>query len=356
MRTLVVAFTIIAGALVARPAQVQAHGTYNMLIGSTASGSGALKIDYDFSSVSRVGFDSTVGGFSVDTGTEPAMELLPADDVPNSSYVLNNGTDVSVVITAIDAGKASVVINSTVLSHIGDSAALGTESPTFDHVHPQLQLQLTLPEGQFGEASISFKLKNLAAIYADSQIYTLKISNGPLAPIDYDTTAYGAKSVTCQKTVGAQVSAFVTKKLTLLRACLDALQVYKAKSELTTPPPTLATALVAAEKICANAAGTSPDTKTMLGKLAAAQTAAFTAIRKKCAAPNPPAVPASASGDFSDDDISQQLGFAGCRVEELVAGAYGGARAELALITARASQGGKTLDTYFPCLYTTASE
>ena len=370
MRKLVIAFTIIAGALVARPAQVRAHGAYNMLMGSTASGGGALKLDYDFSSVARVGFDSTVGGISVYTGIEPAFELLKVDDIATPSYVLATGTDVNVVVTAIDDGNLSIHImnvdNSTTytLAHVGDTALLGVVGPgnTLDpsapdpHVHPTLLLQLALPEGQFGEASVSFKLTTTSMAYTESPIYTLKVSNGPLAPIDYDTTAYGAKSVTCQKTVGSQVSGFSAKKFNLLRPCLDKLQVYKAMSELTTPPPGLAAALTAAEKACANASATTPDATTLLGKLAKAQAAAFTAIQKKCGTPNPPTVPNSASGDFSDDDINQQLGFAGCRVEELVAGAYGGARAELALITARASQGGKTLDSYFPCLHTTASE
>jgi len=370
MKKLVVGFSIMAVALVVQPAQVRAHGIYNMLIGSTASDSGTLKLDYDFSSVARVGFDHTVGGVSVYSGIEPAFELLKADDAVTPSYVLASGTDVNVVVTGIDDGNLSIQIinldNSTTytLAHVGDTALLGVVGPgnTLDpsapdpHVHPTLLLQLTLPEGQFGEASVSFKLTTASSTYTASPIYTLKVSNGPLAPIDYDTTAYGAKSVTCQKTVGAQVSKFAAKKFALLRPCLDKLQVYKALSELTTPPAGLATALAAAEKACANASGATPDTTTMLGKLAAAQAVAFTAIQKKCGAPNPPTVPNSASGDFSDDDIHQQLGFAGCRVEEVVAGAYGGARAEMALIAARASQGGKTLDTYFPCLLTTASE
>jgi len=353
------------------PATAHAHGIYNMLIGSTLSGGGTLKLDYDFSSVARVGYDSTVGPYSVYTGLEPAFELLKTDDAVTPSYVLVNGTDVNVVVTGIDDGKLSVQImnldNSTTynLQHVGDTALLGVVGPgnTLDpsapdpHVHPTLALQLLLPEGQFGEASISFKLTT-SSTYGASPVYTLKVSNGPLAPIDYDTTTYGAHSVTCQKTVGAQINSFTNKRLALLRPCLDALQVYKARSELTTPPPNLAPApaLTSAEKICANASGTGPDTKTILGKVGAAQAAAFKAIQKKCGTPNPPAIPSSASGDFSDDDINQMLGLAGCRAEELLAGAYGGARAELALITARASQGGKTLDTYFPCLYTTASE
>jgi len=354
MRRYIVALVVAGAALLAGAIQVRAHGIYNMLMGSTASGGGALKLDYDFSSVSRVAFAASVGGFSLYTGIEPAFELLAADDPQSSSFVLSNGTDVSIQITAIDIGKTSVKIGDTVLSQVGDSVLLGTVP--FDHVHPELQLQLTLPEGQLGEGSLSFKLTTTSGAYTTSQVYTLKISNGPLAPIDYDTTAYGAKSVACQKQVGAQVSAFIAKKFSYLRPCLDKLQVYKAESELTTPPSNLAGAQAAAEKACADAQGAGPDAQTMLGKITAAQAAAFRAIQKKCGTPNPPTVPNTASGDFSDDDINQQLGFAGCRVEELAAGAYGGARLEFAGFTARASQGGQTLDTYFPCLYTTASE
>ena len=316
-----------------------------MQIASTASGGGALKVvSYDFSSITRVAFAGSLGPYSIYTGTEPALELLAADDVASSSYVLNSGTDVSVEITAIDAGVESVKIDATVLSNVGDSAPLGTESPTFDHIHPEWTLQLQLPEGAFGESSVSFKLKSLTGPYTESPVYTIKISNGPLAHMDYDPDAYDSAAVACQKKVGSQVSTFIGKKLNYLRACLDKLQVYTARNELTSPPNNLDAALVAAEKVCANPNSNKPDKATMLGKIAAARDKAFAAIQAKC------------SDILSDDDIDQQLGLAGCRVEELAAGAYGGASEGLELFSARASQGGSPLNTYFPCLVPTASE
>jgi hypothetical protein len=336
------------------PAGVWAHGGSSMLISSTADGGGALQAEYDFSAVSRLSFSASLPGpVSVYTGVEPAFDLLAADEPLEPSYVLDDATQVSVEITAIDAGKTAMKIGATVLSAVGDSVVLGTTP--FPHTHPELQLLLTLPEGEFGEGSVSFKLTTPSAAYGESEIYTLKLSNGPLAPLDYDAAVYAAKSVLCQQTVGAQVRTLINKELGYLKACLDKVAVYTAKAALTTPPPSLGAAQAAAEKACANASGTTPDSSTMLGKIAKAKAAASTAIKKRCGTPNPPAVPNSASGDLSDDDISQHLGLAGCRVEELAAAAYGGAKPALAAYTARASQGGNPLDQYFPCLIETAA-
>jgi len=347
-------FVALGTLLAMSPLRAMAHGSFDILISSTASGGGALKAEYDFAGVSRVDYTTTLGGNAIYTGIEPAFDLLAADEPLESSYVLTAGTEVSLQITGIDAGKTSVKIDTTVLSAVGNSVSFGTVP--FAHTHPQLQLQLALPEGEFGEGSISFKLTSTTPAYSESEIYTLKISNGPLAHFDYDPGTYASKSVACQQLVGAQVSSFTKKRFTYLRACLDKVQVYAAKAALTTPPATLTAAQKAAEKACADASGTGPDAKTMLGKIAAAQAAAFTAIKKKCGTPNPPTVPATASGDLADDDITQLLGLAACRTDELAAGTYGGAREHFATYTARASQGGNALDTYFPCLFATASE
>jgi len=328
------------------PLRAHAHGSFNMLISSTASGGGALQVEYDFSTVARLGFSTSLGGFSIYTGLEPAFELLAEDEPAEPSFVVSNGTDISVEITAIDFGKTSMKVGSTVLAAVGDSALFGTVP--FDHVHPELQLQLMLPEGEFGEGTISFKITTTSGAYTESEPYVLKLSNGPLPPLDYDPTAFAKDSVKCQQTVGKVVKKLIGKEFGILSKCLDKVQVFKAKSELTTPPSDLAKAQATAEQACADASGTGPDSKTVLGQLAAARAAAATAIADACSG--------TGSGDLSDDDISQQIGFASCHVEQLAAGAYGGAKTELAEFTARASQGGATLDTYFPCLYATASE
>ena len=339
------------------PTGVWAHGGSSMVISSTGDGTGALKIEYDFSAVSRLGFTAPGPTSSFYTGIEPAFDLLADDEPLEPSYVLDAGTQVTVTITGIDEGKAAIKIGSTVLAAVDDSVVLGTTP--FDHTHPELQLTLALAEGEFGEGSISFKLKDTSAVpkYSDSEIYTLKLSNGPLFPIDYDTATYDSHSVTCQQTVAAQVRTFVSKKLGYLKACLDKVAVYEAKHVLTTAPATLTAAQKAAEKACVDAATpTGPDSKTMLGKIAAAKAAAFTAIQKKCGTPNPPSVPNTASGDLSDDDINQLIGLAGCRAEGLTAAIYGGAKQSLSTYTPRPSQSADTLDLSFPCLVRTAAD
>ncbi|HUI27557.1 MAG TPA: hypothetical protein VL403_15855 [Candidatus Kryptonia bacterium] len=361
MKRLALFLTIIA-AVAAAPTRARAHGDFNMLMGSTSNGGGSLKLDYDFSSVSRLAFAGSLGGYSVYTGQEPSFTLLQTNDVVTPSYVIADGTDLNVVITGIDDGKVSIqIVNLDTLTtynlnHVGDTALLGVVGPgnTLDpaaadpHIHPTFQVQLQLPEGQFGEGSVSFKLTTSGG-YSESPIYTLKVSNGPLAHIDYDTAAYGAKSVVCQLTVGAQTRALVNAKFALLQGCLAYANIDTAMAAVTPALPKAAAAHAKAALACTDATGVGPDSKTILGKIAAVRTAAFNAIKARCGS-------ATGSGDFTDDDINQQLGLAECRTEELVAAAYGGAKEILAGYTARASQGGGTFDTHFPCLYATASE
>ena len=55
MRILVAAF------LVASPTMVLAHGSADMLLESTASGGGQLRVEFDFGTVARVGFSHVWG-------------------------------------------------------------------------------------------------------------------------------------------------------------------------------------------------------------------------------------------------------------------------------------------------------
>jgi len=331
--------------LLASPSVVRAHGDSTLFLASTASGGGALTADYEFESVSKLSFSASLGPISLYTGIFPGFEPITVDSPP--LYALASGTQVSVVITGVDAGKTAVKFGSTVLDSVGDSVVIGTMP--FGHTHPELQLQLQLPEGEFGEGRISFKLTASGpTTYAESEIYTLKISNGPLPLPDYDTAAYDSASVKCLSAASKAVRKFVGAEHKLLSKCLDKVQVLAAKQELTTPPPSLAAAEAAAEKACADASGNGPDSGTMLGKVAAARAKAFTSIQDACGA--------GGSNTLSDDDINQQLGLASCRTEELVSSTYGLAHAELEEINVRPSQGGDDVTAHFPCLFLTASD
>jgi len=329
----------------ASPAAVLAHGDAVVELGSSASGSGALAADYDFSAVSKLSFSLSGGGISLYTGIFPAFEPLTADAAP--FYALATGTQASIQITDNDGGKTAVKFDTTVLSHIGDSAVIGTIP--FDHTHPEYQLQLQLPEGEFGEGRISFKLTASGpTTYADSPVYTIKISNGPLPLIDFDTDAYDKGAVKCLSKAAKSIAKFVAVEQTVLGKCLDKVQAADAKAALTTPPSSLAAAQAAAEKACADASGSGPDASTMLGRLDAARAKALADIQGACGV--------SGSGSYADDDITQMLGLASCRAQELVAGTYGVAHEQLEEITVRPSQGGDSVAAHLPCLYLTASD
>jgi hypothetical protein len=333
--------------LMASPVTVLAHGSADLLVESTASGGGQLKVEYDFDTVGRLSFSASLGPVSLYTGIIPAFDMLAADEPEEGAFVLATGTQLTLTITAIDAGKTAMKIGTTSLAAAGDSVSLGTVP--FPHTHPEYQLQLTLPEGEYGEGTISFMLTSSGPVtYAPSDVYTLKVSNGPLPLPDYDTTAYDSKNVKCLSKASKEGAKFASKTHDLLSACLDKVQVYEAKAALTTPPSNLAAVQAAAEKACADAAGTGSDSGTLLGKIAAAQASALKNIQKACGS--------AGSGLATDDDVNQHLGLVSCRAQEMVAAAYGLGRVQLAAFTARASQGGQTLDTYFPCLFLTGSD
>ena len=341
------AITALAAAclLVAAPTIVRAHGDAEILVASDVSGGGALSVDYEFESVSKVDFSSTVGPLSIYTGIFPPFTSLDADNPP--FYALVDSTQVTLQITAIDDGKTAMKIDTTLLSAVGDSAVIGTTP--FDDIHPTYQLQLTLPEGEFGEGRISFKLTATGpTTYAESPVYTIKISNGPLAPPDYDPASEDKPAVKCYSKTSKAISKFVATEQKILSKCLNKVQTYKARAALTTPPSNLASAQAAAEEACADASGTGPDEKTMLGQIDAAKAKALSTMQDACGT--------AGSGTLSDDDIKQQIGLASCRAEELTASTYGLAHPDLEQFTVRASQGGDTVTDHLPCLFLTASD
>jgi hypothetical protein len=342
--------SLLALACLLHVSPARAHGTAGvMALASTASHGGALALEYEFDAVSRLSFSTSILGTSIYTGIIPAFEPIAADDVPNSLYVVDGGTVVTVAITAIDQDKVKMKIDTTTMSAVGDTAVLGTMP--FGHTHPQFSLELALPEGEFGEGRVSFKLISTGpTIYAESEIYTVKLSNGPLPVPDYDTAAYDSASVKCLATSSREARKFTGKVQTFLSKCLDTVQVYSAKAALASPPSNLAALLSAAEKACADAAGAGPDSSTLLGRIQAAKARAVAKIEADCGA--------TGSTDFVADDVTQFLGLTQCRAEELLAASYGVAKDQLEELnfTLRASQGGGPLIDSFPCIVVTATD
>jgi hypothetical protein len=300
-----------------------------MALASTADGGGALTIEFDFDTVIPVSFLTEVSGTSVYTATEPGLDALEADEPLENLYVLDDTTQVSVEITALDPGKTAMNLNGTLLDTVGESVVLGTQGaapPNDLHHHPELQLLLMMAPGEYGEGTISFKLTTTSGSYTESESYTLKLSNGHLAPIEYDAGSFDKDSVGCQKAVGKAIKGFLAGKYQAMAKCLDVFQTVEA---LEAAGLDAASAEAKAETACG---------QKLLDAVAKVRDKATASIAGKCGT--------LGSNDMSAESIAAHVSFVGCRVEETISASYPGAQGLLAEITV----GGNPVDESFPCL------
>lgn len=324
--------TIAAGALFLcggglAPAHAQ-HGG-DMVLASTADGGGALAIEFDFDAIVPVTFLTELGGTSVYTATDPGFDGLETDEPDESLYVIEDGIEIRVEITALDPGRTAINLNGTLLDTVGESVVLGTTGaapPNDPHQHPELQLLLMLAPGEFGDGTIAFKLTTTSGLYTESESYTLKLSNGHLAPIEYDAGSYDKDSVGCQKTIGKEIKGFLAGKYQAMAKCLDAFQVVEAQEAAGLDATS---AEEKAEKACG---------QKLLDAVAKVRDKATTKIAAKCG-------PAGSS-DMSAESIAAHVSFVGCRVEETISASYPGAQGLLHEVEV----GGDHVDESFPCL------
>lgn len=217
------------------PARAQHAG--DMLIGSTASGSGALGLAFDFDARVRV-FESASGGGNVlYSSTDPGWDLLAS---PASGLVpLAANTTVSVQITAIEPG-VSLKIGATTLSAAGQTRLLGT-APSI-HVHPTWQL--VLPQGVQGERRVSFTMTSGTPGYAASPAYTAILSNTTSTTTTTSATVPGATTTTSSTrpsvpttstTVAGATS--TTSSTTAVTAPLASTTSTTRPGDATLPPP-----------------------------------------------------------------------------------------------------------------------
>jgi hypothetical protein len=176
--------------------------------------------------------------------------------------------------------------------------------------------------------------------------------------MDYSPSAPGKKdaaSVTCQKTVTAQVRSYARKRHLLLRNCLNALEARQAAVTAGATASQVQARWDTAAKKCVEPNAAAADSQTMLGQMGAARIKAIAAIEKKCGTPGDTAldgevIGSTASGDLTESQIVTHTDTAACRVEDIVSRGYHGAGDLLHTMAARMSQGGATLDVYFTCL------
>ena len=131
-----------------------------MRVGSAEPNGGALAVDtvppallVESACVGGTGHECT-GGTVVYNETSPGFNAVTADDPSLPVYVLPDGVEVSLELTAVDP-DASVIISGVVLNTVGQAAVVNT-TPEL-HNHPTWQMVApggTLP----GEKHIVFRL------------------------------------------------------------------------------------------------------------------------------------------------------------------------------------------------------
>jgi hypothetical protein len=146
----------------------------HIAIYSTEEGGGQLALDYDFEGRTIQLYEVfCASGECFYSAPQPAFLAPVEDEDPNDDrYLLEPDTRLSVEIVAAAAG-ATLNVNGQRLNDPLESAVLGT-TPDL-HVHPSWQL--SVPDDQFKEFEISYKVKDVGSRYTESAIYASRMTN-----------------------------------------------------------------------------------------------------------------------------------------------------------------------------------
>jgi hypothetical protein len=158
-------------------------GSNCMTIWSTADGGGTLTIDWNFSGrgVLQTYRAICAGGQCLYSTIDPGF--LAEGDTPREGFFsLANGTPVDLELVSADAA-ASLKVNGVTLASPGDHARLGSAGTL--HAHPSWQLKL--PEGTEGDFALSFKLTTTSALYGESAVFAVQLTNHPPPPTETST-------------------------------------------------------------------------------------------------------------------------------------------------------------------------
>lgn len=153
-----------------------------LLTWSTAAEGGALTLQYDFANARIPTFYAFCGMQTCLYGAADPGFMNTGENPPAGSFVLAPNTTIRVEIVAVDPG-AAMKINDATLDVAGESASLGT-TPEL-HTHPSWQLRL--PPGEQGDYAISFKLTTNSTRYAESEVFSVVLTNLPTPTPDAPT-------------------------------------------------------------------------------------------------------------------------------------------------------------------------
>lgn len=163
-------FTLVA----ARP--VLGHGDV-MRIGSSRPAGGQLLIssEFDFDLDVHLTAVATVGNRTLYTAIIPSFAWI-LEPKEGTHFPLDESIAVSISVVDPVEPPAALRIGDRLLDVPGESAVLGRFSRDPEaHIHPEWQL--VLMNGVVGYHRISFKLSTNARGYADSRVYSLRLTN-----------------------------------------------------------------------------------------------------------------------------------------------------------------------------------
>jgi len=150
-------------------------GANCMTIWSTEDGGGALTIVWDFEQRATLQTFKTLcaGGECVYGTIDPGFLALP-DTPPDGLFEIADGTPVDLRINSIDPA-ARLKINGVTLAAPGDTVRVGLAGTL--HAHPTWQL--LLPDGVVGDYPLAFTLETDSSRYAQSAVFTVRLTNRP---------------------------------------------------------------------------------------------------------------------------------------------------------------------------------
>jgi hypothetical protein len=166
---------VLCGVLATSVARAQTIDPGDISLYSTQDGGGALATSYVFDQKNLLFENLCAGGLCLYTSTDPGLISRTENEPADGLFALDDGTEVHIEVVSID-DAVTMKLGAETLDAAGQSALLGVVPDL--HIHPEWQV--TFPEGEIGDFPISFKLRQTGGTtgYADSEAYTLVLTNG----------------------------------------------------------------------------------------------------------------------------------------------------------------------------------
>lgn len=259
----------------------------DMQIGSTAARGGRLFVAFDFTAPVRAAFAGPLGPHSTFSSAAPGFDAPVRRDLTEGIlFRLRPQTRVWIELLDTDGGRTALKVRDALLTRPGERAWLGAHGDGSLHHHPEYQLVLPGPPGDFGEGRLAFRLASDAPPYGPSSAYELVVSNGYLPAFTYDGDRFDAAGLRCHTTLATQVAVTLRAQARLLERCAVALP-----------------GCGDASGACLTPSGTAADPVAVAAEIAAGRAVARDAVVASC------------GNRLTGPAVESYLGMAGCRLD-----------------------------------------